>query len=299
MQAFHASEFFDTPRDGSELLAGVQVRTIVLQPGLTVSLETFDVAQDLCAVMEEESAQVHFNCLLDGQTRICYDGQHFALDRYHVLAAFAPGKRFQLGCCAGCCNIELRIAPHLLCQLAGPQECERVRFSSGNDFWLSRSSNNLRIRDAAERLGRLLAQACVPPSLLVHACALEFLAWHLQSLQRESCCDGIPARECKQLLAAREYLLADLSQPPTIAQLARETGLNQLKIKQGFKRLFGTSVYALFQRERMERARYLLRRHGVTETATRVGYSNVSHFSSAFRKQFGILPSELRRTERV
>lgn len=56
------------------------------------------------------------------------------------------------------------------------------------------------------------------------------------------------------MLAARDRLLLDLSAPPTIAELAREIGLNQLKLKQGFKTLFGTSIYALFQRHRMERA---------------------------------------------
>jgi len=86
-----------------------------------------------------------------------------------------------------------------------------------------------------------------------------------------------------------------LSSPPTIEQLARETGLNQLKIKQGFKVLFGTTTYGLFQRERMERALTLLQTNSVTETASLLGYSNISHFSSAFRKQFGVLPSRVRR----
>ncbi len=35
--------------------------------------------------------------------------------------------------------------------------------------------------------------------------------------------------------------------------------------------------------------------NSVTETAVMMGYSNISHFSSAFRKQFGVLPKEIRR----
>jgi len=107
--------------------------------------------------------------------------------------------------------------------------------------------------------------------------------------------DDIPLRERKLLVAARDRLLRDLDAPPTIAELARETGLNQLKLKRGFKQIFGSSIYALFQRERMDRARQLLQDHDVTETAMLLGYSNVSHFSSAFRKQFGVLPREARR----
>ncbi|MGE8655514.1 MAG: helix-turn-helix transcriptional regulator [Achromobacter sp.] len=294
MQELKSAEFFDTSPGQSLSPAGVQVRTLDLQPGLAVSLEAFDTEQDLCAMTEEEGARVHFNCLLRGETRVCYDGQSFDLDRDNVLAVFAPGKRFQLECSADCCNIELRITPQLLNQLAGAEECERLCLARGRDFCLFRNRNNLRIRDAADRLGRLLADEC-PSSLLVHSAALEFLAWHLKSLQPATGDTGICPRERRQLLVAREQLLSNLSQPPTIAQLARETGLNQLKIKRGFKLLFGISVYALFQRERMERARHLLQRHSVTETASLLGYSNISHFSNAFRKQFGALPSEARR----
>ncbi|MCW5258003.1 AraC family transcriptional regulator [Verminephrobacter aporrectodeae subsp. tuberculatae] len=293
MQALNSAEFFETQSRWRTPHPGVQVRTIGLQPGFAVSLVVFDTGQDVCAMTQEEGARVHFNCLLRGETRVCCDGQSFALDRANVLASFAPGKRFQLECSADCCNIELRITPQLLSQLAG-EECARLCLFRGNDSCLFRSPGNLRIRDAAERLGRLLIEEH-SSSLLVHSSALEFLAWHLKSLQPESAETGVCPREHRQLLAARERLLSDLSQPPTIEQLARETGLNQLKIKRGFKILFGISVYALFQRERMERARHLMQRHNVTETASLLGYSNLSHFSAAFRKQFGILPSTARR----
>jgi len=294
MQALTSAEFFD-PRPGqSRSPAGIQVYTRQLQPGLAVSQVAFEREQRLCAMIEEDGACVHFSCLLRGQTRVGYDGQSFELDRDTVLAAFTPGQRFQLGCSEGCCHIELRIAPHLLNQMAGAEECERQRLPQGHDVYLLRNHNNLRIHDAAHRLGRLLSEDG-SSSLLVHAAALEFLAWHLKSLRPENDDTGICARERKQLLGVREHLLSDLSQPPTIEQLAREAGLNQFKIKRGFRVLFGTSVYALFQRERMEQAQHLLLRHSVTETASLLGYSNISHFSNAFRKQFGALPSDARR----
>jgi len=52
---------------------------------------------------------------------------------------------------------------------------------------------------------------------------------------------------------------------------------------------------AMFQRARMERALGLLPHHSVTETASLLGYSNVSHCSAAFCKQFGVLPRTARR----
>ncbi|ETF02325.1 AraC family transcriptional regulator [Advenella kashmirensis W13003] len=291
MQVVNSTEFFDNHKAAA---SGTAVKTLDLQPGLAVSLVRFETGQNMDAVTEDDAdARVHFNCLLRGTTSIRCDGRSFELDSDDVLATFTPGKRYQIDCSAGWCNIELRITPQLLCELAG-EESEALYQGCSNDFCLMRNASNLRIRDATDRLGRLLAEDNSSP-LLVHAAALEFLAWQLKSLQPEAISTGLAPRERRQLLAARERLLADLSNPPTIEQLARETGLNQLKLKRGFKSLFGVSVYALFQRERMEHARRLLLQHSVTETAIQLGYSNFSHFSTAFRKQFGVLPSEARR----
>lgn len=103
----------------------------------------------------------------------------------------------------------------------------------------------------------------------------------------------------QRLMAARDYLLADLARPPTLAQIAAETGLSAMRIKRGFRELFGHSVYGLFQQERMRDAQRRLRAGGVTvmEVAFDLGYSNPSHFAAAFRKQFGIGPGEYKRSQ--
>lgn len=101
--------------------------------------------------------------------------------------------------------------------------------------------------------------------------------------------------EVERLHRARSLLLSGLDTPPTLAALARHAGLNERKLKMGFKALFGTPVYSYLRAQRMERARELLRRgrHSVTEVARVVGYSNPSKFSAAFRRQFGINPGRL------
>lgn len=101
-----------------------------------------------------------------------------------------------------------------------------------------------------------------------------------------------------QLQRARDLLLADLRQAPSIVELSRMSGLSILKLKRGFREHFGHSVYGLFMQERMHDARKrLLASSGtVMDVATDMGYSNASHFAAAFRKQFGINPSELKRS---
>jgi AraC family transcriptional regulator len=131
--------------------------------------------------------------------------------------------------------------------------------------------------------------------LWFQAKCLEFVSLFLDDQSRRT--PNIPASEYRRLLAARDRLLADLADPPTIAELARECGLNVLKLKRGFKQLFGLGVFGLFQRERMHAARLRLARGDVdvAHVAAEFGYVNASHFAAAFRREFGVSPAAIKR----
>lgn len=292
MYQLRASTFFDetAPRAGPP---GCHVRTQVVQPGLEVSLVTFNGTDAVRISTIDDNPHLHFSCMLNGDVdvRIGRKGLHLGKDQ--LMTSFAPAERFELAFAPAHRNLELRITPQRLSELAG-EDYQRLGDSIERNFCLHTTHGNQRIKDAALRLERLLGDDSASP-LLVHSASLEFLAWHLKAFNPKDQSEQISRREQKQLLAARERLLMDLSAAPTIEQLARETGLNQLKLKRGFKAMFDVSIYALFQRERMGKARQLLQHHGVTDTASMLGYSNISHFSVAFRKQYGVLPRDARR----
>jgi len=293
MQTLTSSEFFQVSACGIHP-SGMRVKNMNLTPGLSVSVIKSEVRQHFLAVTEEaDGARIHFSCQLRGSTRVCQARGNFELDQSNVLASFIPSTSFHLDCSPGWSNVELRITVPSLFELAGDEGAVQC-LDTSNRHCLLLNPNNAHIRDAALRLANLMT-ATNPCALLVHSAALEFIAWHLKNLHANTPEEPICSRECRLLWLARERLLSDLSNPPTIEQLARETGLNQLKIKRGFKMLFGTTTYGLFQRSRMERALVLLQNNSVTETASLLGYSNISHFSGAFRKQFGMLPSQARR----
>ncbi|MBE9192113.1 helix-turn-helix transcriptional regulator [Gloeocapsopsis crepidinum LEGE 06123] len=92
---------------------------------------------------------------------------------------------------------------------------------------------------------------------------------------------------------AREILIRNFSSPPSLIALARQVGLNDYKLKRGFRQVFGTTVFGYLHAYRMEQARQLLARGdmSVTGVAAAVGYVTRGHFAAAFRKQFGINPS--------
>lgn len=99
----------------------------------------------------------------------------------------------------------------------------------------------------------------------------------------------------EKIIKAREILIQHIGEPITIKELARKVYINECYLKKGFKELFGTTVFEFYQSQRMEHAKYLLYEKGlsVTDVSAMLGYSSISHFSTAFKKHTGLKPCEL------
>ena len=98
-----------------------------------------------------------------------------------------------------------------------------------------------------------------------------------------------------KITKARAVLLQHIGEPLTIKELSRKVAINECYLKKGFKEMFGTTIFDFYQSQRMEHAKYLLYDKGlsVTEVSMLLGYSSISHFSTAFKKHTGIKPCEL------
>ena len=99
----------------------------------------------------------------------------------------------------------------------------------------------------------------------------------------------------EKIIKAREILIQHIGEPITIKELSRKVAINECYLKKGFKELFGTTVFEFYQSQRMEHAKYLLYEKGlsVTDVSALLGYSSISHFSTAFKKHTGLKPCEL------
>lgn len=108
-------------------------------------------------------------------------------------------------------------------------------------------------------------------------------------------CERIWApKDVERLHQARDILLGQLDAPPAIPDLAREVGLNIRKLGRGFVDLFGEPVYGFVKSRRLEEARLMLEagETSVAQVAYAFGYQP-GHFSTEFRKRFGISPGTL------
>jgi AraC-like DNA-binding protein len=94
--------------------------------------------------------------------------------------------------------------------------------------------------------------------------------------------------------AAKEFLIEDLNNSPTIKQIAKHVALNEHNLKTGFKEIYGKTIHSFLKDYKMTKARelILLREFQIAEIADQLGYTNVSHFIDAFKKKFGITPKK-------
>lgn len=101
--------------------------------------------------------------------------------------------------------------------------------------------------------------------------------------------------ELSKLREAWDYLLHHIEHPGTVIDLSHAIGLNDFKLKKGFKQLYGITIFEFLLEARMEKARRLLQETDMTvhAVAIGVGYKNISSFTVAFKKKFGLLPSEV------
>ena len=93
---------------------------------------------------------------------------------------------------------------------------------------------------------------------------------------------------------AKDIIISRMAEPPTRQELADEIGLNIKKLKEGFKQIYGDSVFSFLFDYKMEVARKLLEAgdDNVNEVGHKVGYSTSSHFIAAFKKKYGTTPKK-------
>lgn len=109
--------------------------------------------------------------------------------------------------------------------------------------------------------------------------------------------DGLSRREVNRIFEARDRLMTDLADPPTLRELCQAVGLNRNKLCRGFKALFGATPFQVLRNARLDHARFLIEeeRIPIEEVAERAGFASVSSFSHVFRARFGMPPGRWRK----
>jgi AraC family transcriptional regulator len=283
---------------------------VALQDGIDVLVWKGELQQPMTMGVHDDWDRIHFSCALQGSSQfVCDSGtgqREHVLQEGSGLISYTPDCKGQSSYTDKFEIVTVSVRPDLLEAWTPDLDVAlRRQLSSGRCYASCR--RNAEMRATAQALSRALGVLDLCPDdetnrsplwLLGQSLVLVSLATEAYGAITYTRCE-ISVKDRQRLLRAKDRLLENLAQAPTIAELAREADLSVLKLKRGFRQLFNHSVYGLFQQERMHEARRRLcaKDTPVMVVASELGYTNASHFSAAFQKQFGVNPSALKRRQ--
>lgn len=124
----------------------------------------------------------------------------------------------------------------------------------------------------------------------------ELIALSHNSVDNNNQITNLVGKDVEKIKLAAQLIRDNIDHPYTIVELARKVGVNQTKLKKGFKIIFGDTVFGYLQEIRMNKAKHYLldTTLSIQEISLLSGYQNVSNFSIAFKRIFGYPPTKLR-----
>lgn len=134
-------------------------------------------------------------------------------------------------------------------------------------------------------------------NLYFRAKAMELLSLYFNKTENpdlEQCPFLSDEENIKKIRRAKDIVISRMAEPPSLQELSEEIDLSLKKLKDGFKQIYGDSVYSFLFDYKMEYARKLLEtgEYNVNEVGLKIGYSTASHFIAGFKKKFGTTPKK-------
>ena len=132
-------------------------------------------------------------------------------------------------------------------------------------------------------------------NLKLHQKSMELFTLFLQKIeQREIIKDTakLNSSDIEKIFLTRKQLLERPTNIPPLKQLASDAAMSISKLQKCFRQVFGKSISQFALSEKMNLAKQMLdsKKYSVSEVGYKIGYSNLSHFTKAFQKEFGINP---------
>jgi len=133
--------------------------------------------------------------------------------------------------------------------------------------------------------------------LLLESKALELMRFGFDQLNSDKgqdiSCFNLTTDSPNFVRKARNIMISDIQNPPSLTELSRMVGVNRNTLSQSFRRAYGVTIFNFLRNFRLEESRRLLRtgKLSVTQVAYEVGYAQQRTFSKEFKKYFGNAPS--------
>ena len=259
-----------------------------------------DAAMDITHTVAQNFLQFHF--CLKGHMNFKYNqGSYtFPLNEDHSILLYNPAKELPI-------DVELSPNTWLVSVLISITKFHAL-FSSDADhipFLSSENSakkyyDNLPFTSSIAVVLSQVLQSKIHDSikaLYIKGKVYELLSLYFNKSEDpsvEQCPFLVDEENVRKIRKAKEIVLERMTDPPSLENLAVEIGLSLKKLKEGFKELYGDTIYAYLLDHKMEEARRMLnsQKYNVNEVGLKLGYSTASHFIAAFKKKYGTTPKK-------
>ncbi|MEL6397648.1 MAG: AraC family transcriptional regulator [Cyanobacteria bacterium J06626_4] len=284
------------------------VRGLNLRNGLDLFIHEFELKQDLILDFTQLSTQyslLDFTFCLSGTTLGSMPGLKSKMSVAAGQTTFTtiPDAAGTTELLAGqkILAVSLVIKPHLFLTLLEndlhkfPLDWQRRFRNAASTPYFQPSHTTPEVANILQLILHCPHQAGIR-RLYLEAKALELLAICISQLTHYCSAPaplgGIKPKDIEALHQAKTILLQNITNPPGLAELARQVGLNERKLQRGFQQLFGTTVFGVLHDYRMEQARQLLEADQMTieAIANTIGIAHRGYFASAFKRKFGSTP---------
>ena len=259
-----------------------------------------DASLDISHTVAQDFLQFHF--CLKGQMNFKYNqGSYtFPLNEDHSMLLYNPAKELPI-------DVELSPNTWLVSVLISITKFHAL-FSSDADHIPFLSSENTAKKyydnlPFASSIAVVLSQVLQSKihdsikALYIKGKVYELLSLYFNKSEDpsvEQCPFLVDEENVRKIRKAKEIVLERMTDPPSLENLALEIGLSLKKLKEGFKELYGDTIYAYLLDHKMEEARRMLnsQKYNVNEVGLKLGYSTASHFIAAFKKKYGTTPKK-------
>ncbi len=294
------SDGFDVTYQYPVKLGNGYTRYIDLRTGLDLHIANYQLHDEVITKSCDREHPVEYTFDLSGVKAGSYG---------FFGSGLAPGENLELSAVQPVAWVSVHVKPELFCQWFGnmgelPTNLQPLIRKSNQRYYERYGKTTPAMQMALQQI-----LGC-PYQGNTKRVYLESKVWELMALQVDQFLETqtvettskiLNAEDIERIHYASEILLKQLDQPPSLMELARMVGINDNKLKIGFKQVFETTVFGYLHDCRMERSRQMLADGNITvyTAAKSVGFSHRGDFAAAFRRKFGVNPSEYRRRRKI
>jgi AraC-like DNA-binding protein len=298
-----AADWFDTTYSYPSQLGYGSVRTIGLRGGLELSIADYQRHDDIFIHSADREHPLEYSFYLSDRTSSLTRAIPYSL----FGSGIAPGEQGQEFAKQRIRWVSVHLEPEVFHSFAGnpdgelPEALQHLIGDPNREYYV--------------RPGQSTPAMCIALQQILHCpyqgftqrMFLESKVWELMSLLLEQEAEihlskqqfiALKPDDVDRIHHAKDILLQNLQNPPSLAQLARQVGLNECTLKRGFRQVFGTTAFGYLHHYRLEYARQLLITGEMTvaQVAQSIGFAR-NYFTKAFCQKFDCTPGAYRRSQ--